>query len=62
MSSTLRGDDVQGFDTNWDEVLLSLKDTPHENMLESMYKNEASRSRTIQDHLCPVQPRIIGKA
>ena len=28
MNVTLRGDDVQGFDTKWNEVLESMKETP----------------------------------
>ena len=37
MSLTFRGDAVQGFDTGWDEVLLSMGDTPKDDKLESMY-------------------------
>ena len=35
---TLRGDDVQGFDTQWDEVLSSVGETPKDDTLESMYR------------------------
>ena len=34
MNVTLRGNDVQGFDSTWDEVLLSIKETPQDHMLE----------------------------
>ena len=31
----LRGDDVQGFDTMWDDVLLSIQEVPSDSILES---------------------------
>ena len=34
MNVTLRGNDVQGFDSTRDEVLLSIKETQKDNMLE----------------------------
>ena len=37
-SLTPRGDDVLGFDTRWDEVLLSIKESPKDNILENMHK------------------------
>ena len=37
MNETLRGNDVQGFDTRWDEVLPSITKIPQENIPESMY-------------------------
>ena len=33
---TLRGDDVQGFDTRWDEVLLSIQQVPSDDILERL--------------------------
>ena len=30
MNVTLRGDDVQGLDSQWDEVLLSVRESPKE--------------------------------
>ena len=35
----LHGDDVQGFDTRWDEVVLSIHQVPSNDMLESLYKD-----------------------
>ena len=35
---TLRGDDVQGFGTKWDEVLISKTEIPQDSVLESMQK------------------------
>ena len=32
----LRGDDVQGFDTRWDEVLLSIQQVPSDDILERL--------------------------
>ena len=34
----LHGDDVQDFDTRWDEVLLSIKKVHSDDILESLYK------------------------
>ena len=34
---TLRNDDVQEFDTRWDEVLLSVSKIPSDDVLESLY-------------------------
>ena len=35
MGVTSRGDDVRGFDTMWDEVLLSIHEMPSDSILES---------------------------
>ena len=35
---TLRNDDVQEFDTRWDEILLSMTKIPPDDVLESLYK------------------------
>ena len=35
---TLHGDDVQIFDTRWDEVLLPTSQVPSDDVLESLYK------------------------
>ena len=35
---TLRGDDIQGFHTTWDEVLSSMKGTPQDHIIGSLYK------------------------
>ena len=51
MKVTFR-DDVQGFVSKWDNVLLSMKETPNENFSESIKKHEGARFRTIEDHLC----------
>ena len=37
-SITLRIDDVQEFDTRWDELLLSMSKIPSDDILESLYK------------------------
>ena len=36
-SITLRDDNVQKFDTRWDEVLLSMSKIPSDEILESLY-------------------------
>ena len=35
---TLRNDDVQEFDSRWDEILLSMSKIPTDDVLESLYK------------------------
>ena len=37
-SITLRNDNVQDFDTRWDEILLSLTKIPSDDVLECLYK------------------------
>ena len=37
-SVTLRDDNVQEFDTRWDEVLLSMSQIPSDDIFESLYK------------------------
>ena len=35
---TLRNDDVQEFNTRWDEIILSMTKVPPDDILESVYK------------------------
>ena len=37
--TVLRNDDVQEFDTRWDEILLSMTKIPPDDVLESFYKS-----------------------
>ena len=48
---SLRGDDVQGFETKLVEILLSMMKTPKDDILESICKNKTHRFGTIEDHL-----------
>ena len=57
MNITLRGDDDQGVDAKWDEILLSMKGTSKDEILEKYAQNEAARFGTIEDHFCSVQSR-----
>ena len=56
VTSRARGDDVQGFDTKWDEVLLKVGDTLEYDILESMYRQKLweykrmSKIHTIEEH------------
>ena len=43
LSNTLRNDDVQEFDTRWDEVLLSMTKIPTDDVLGSLHKMENTR-------------------
>ena len=47
---SLRGDNVQEFDTRWDEVLLSMTNKPSDEILESLYKlriRESDQLKTV---------------
>ena len=44
---TLRSDDVQEFDTRWDEVLLSMSKIPSDDVLESLYKMRIRKHQKI---------------
>ena len=49
-SVTLRNDDVQDFDTRWDEILLSMTKIPPDDILESLYKlriRESDQLKTV---------------
>ena len=49
-SITLRKDDVQEFDTRWDEILLSMTKIPIDDTLESLYKlriRESDQLKTV---------------
>ena len=35
----IQDDDVQDFDTRWDQMLLGTSEMPPENVLEGLYKN-----------------------
>ena len=51
-SITLRNDNVQEFDTRWDEILLSLTRIPPDDVLESFYNlriRESEQLKTILD-------------
>ena len=51
-SVTLRDDNVQEFDTRWDEVLLSMTKNPSDDILESMCKlkiRESGQLKTVVD-------------
>ena len=49
-SVTLRDDNIQEFDTRWDEVLLSMSKIPSDDILESLYKlriRESDQVKTV---------------
>ena len=51
-SITLRNDNVQEFDTRWDEILLSMTKIPSDDILESLYKlriRESHQPKTALD-------------
>ena len=49
-SVTLHDDNIQEFDTRWDEVLLSMSKIPSDDILESLYKlriRESAQLKTV---------------
>ena len=46
-SVTLREDNVQEFETRWDEVLLSTSKIPSDDVLESLYKLKPCQLKTV---------------
>ena len=49
-SITLHDDNIQEFDTRWDEVLLSMSEIPSDDILESLYKlriHESVQLKTV---------------
>ena len=56
-SVTLRDDNIQEFDTRWDEVLLTMTKIPSDEILESLYKlrmRESVQLKTVLD-LCDLE-------
>ena len=48
----LRNDDIQEFDTRWDEILLSMEQFPLDDILESLYKlriRESAKLKTVME-------------
>ena len=46
----LRNDDIQEFDSKWDGILLSMTKTPHDDILEGLYKlriRESEKLKTV---------------
>ena len=48
LNVSLQGDDIQDFDTRWDQALLSASEIPKENVLESLYKFDIRDSVQLQ--------------
>ena len=45
---TIRNDDVQEYETRWDDILLSITKIPPDDVLESMYKLRIRESDQIK--------------
>ena len=61
MGVTLRGNDVLGFDTKWDEVLLSVHEMPSDSILESLYKTQFRESDQLKTVLALYDLDILQK-
>ena len=46
---TLPGDNIQEFDTRWDEVLLPMSKIPSDDILESLYKLRIRESAQLKN-------------
>ena len=44
----LRNDDIQEFDSKWDEILLSMTQIPSDDILESLYKLRVRESEKLK--------------
>ena len=55
---SLQGDDIQDFDTRWDQALLSASEVPKENVLESLYKMKIRESVQLQTVLAMYDQEI----
>ena len=58
---TLRGDDVLGFDTRWDELLLSTDEVPSDGILERLYKMRIRESDQLKTVVALYEEDIIQK-
>ena len=47
----LRNDDIQEFDSKWDEILLSMTQIPSDDILESLYKLRTRESEKLKTDL-----------
>ena len=61
MGVTLRGDDVQGFDTRWCEVLLSIKEMHQDIVLGSLHKMRTRDPEQVDTVLAPYDEYIEHK-
>ena len=59
IQSFFRGDDVQVFDTRWDEVSLSFRQVPSDDILESLYKTRMRGSDQLEAILVVYEHRIF---
>ena len=62
MSVTKRGDHFEGFDTRWDEVLLSTHEVPSGSILESLYKMRIRESDPLKTLLAIFEQDIEQKS
>ena len=46
-SICLQDDDVQDFDTRWDQILLRTSEMPPENVFEGLYRNRLQGSEQL---------------
>ena len=60
-SVTLRDDNVQEFDTIWDEVLLSMTKNPSDDILESLCKLKIRESDQLKTVLALYDMRFIRR-
>ena len=61
-SICFQDDNVQDFDTRWDQISMGTSEMPLENVLEGLYKNRLQGSEQLQHVICDVQPRIESRS
>ena len=55
----LRGDDVQGFDTMWDDVFLSIQEVPPDSILESFFRTQLTKSDQLRNVLAMYDMELV---
>ena len=69
-SISSHGDDIQDFDTRWDQALLSTSEVPNDSILESLYKMRLRQSVQLQTVLAmyeeehpsrSIETQLIGR-
>ena len=61
-SICLQDDDVQDFDTRWDQILSGTTEMPPEKVLEGLLQERITSFRPTLNSICNVQPRFESRS
>ena len=53
------GDDLQGFDTMWDDVLLSIQEVPSDSVLESLHRTQLTNFDQLRNVLAMYDMELL---